>query len=142
MFVVDTNVLLHAVNSSSPENTKSGNALTSFANGSENWALTWGIVYEFLRVSTHSGVFPNPLNLKNAHGFIDKLVNTLRCFIITETEFHHPTLESSIAEVFRLSGNIIHDFHTAVLMKEHGIKDIVTFDTDFRAFPWVQIRDF
>ena len=28
----------------------------------------------------------------------------------------------------------------AVLMREHGITDLFTFDTDFRAFSWVNMR--
>ena len=43
--------------------------------------------------------------------------------------------------VGRLAGNIVHDFHSAVLMREHGIKDILTLDRDFRTFPWIELRE-
>jgi len=34
----------------------------------------------------------------------------------------------------------MHDFHIAVLMREHGVVDIATLDSDFRLFPWVFVR--
>lgn len=40
-----------------------------------------------------------------------------------------------------LRGNLTHDFHTAVLMREHGIARIYTRDADFHRFPWVQVVD-
>ena len=38
-------------------------------------------------------------------------------------------------------GNLIHDFHTAVLMREHGLSRIYTRDTDFHRFPFLQPID-
>jgi predicted nucleic acid-binding protein len=40
----------------------------------------------------------------------------------------------------RLGGNLVHDLHHAVLMREHGVRDILTCDTDFRLFSWIRIR--
>ena len=42
-------------------------ALEALVNDSENWILTWGIIYEFMRVATHPRIFPNPLTLEQAH---------------------------------------------------------------------------
>ncbi|HEY6577991.1 MAG TPA: hypothetical protein VIY09_01590 [Rhizomicrobium sp.] len=33
-----------------------------------------------------------------------------------------------------LAGNLLHDTHTAILMREHGISRIRTRDTDFNQF--------
>ena len=40
-----------------------------------------------------------------------------------------------------LAGNIVHDTHTAVLMREHGIKQVCTRDTDFHQFAFLEIID-
>ena len=40
-----------------------------------------------------------------------------------------------------LRGNIVHDLHTAALMREHGIRDIYTRDSDFSRFPFVKVID-
>ncbi len=38
-------------------------------------------------------------------------------------------------------GNLAHDLHTTVLMREHGISRICTRDTDFRRFPFLTVVD-
>jgi predicted nucleic acid-binding protein len=40
-----------------------------------------------------------------------------------------------------LRGNILHDAHTAALMREHGIKEIYTRDMDFHRFPFLTVLD-
>jgi predicted nucleic acid-binding protein len=35
----------------------------------------------------------------------------------------------------------VHDLHTAVLMREHGISRIVTRDADFRRFRFLDVVD-
>jgi uncharacterized protein len=46
-----------------------------------------------------------------------------------------------IAELPHLAGNLMHDAHTAILMREHGIARIYTRDTDFSRFPFVEVID-
>lgn len=41
----------------------------------------------------------------------------------------------------KIAGNLIHDLHTAVLMKEHGITEIRTADTDFHQFAFLRVVD-
>lgn len=36
-----------------------------------------------------------------------------------------------------LAGNLLHDAHTAILMREHGVRRIATKDTDFRRFSFL-----
>lgn len=40
-----------------------------------------------------------------------------------------------------LAGNLMHDAHTAILMREHGVRRIVTRDTDFHRFSWREVVD-
>jgi predicted nucleic acid-binding protein len=40
-----------------------------------------------------------------------------------------------------VAGNLVHDAHTAALMREHGIRRIYTRDTDFHRFPFVEPID-
>lgn len=48
MFVVDTNILLHAVNPDSPDHKTAHGVLEGWRTGDPLWFLTWGILYEFL----------------------------------------------------------------------------------------------
>ena len=140
MVLVDTNVFLHAVNRDSPDHGVAYGILQGLANRSEPWALTWGIFYEYLRVATHAKVFPHPLTLDQACRFMVELLDTGDGTVLVETELHAQVMQTCMGNVHRLSGNLVHDFHTAVLMREHGVKEILTFDTDFRVFPWLTIR--
>ena len=54
---------------------------------------------------------------------------------------HSRVLAEVVAEVPGLSGNIVHDTQTAVLMREHGIRRICTRDTDFHRFPFLEPID-
>lgn len=50
-------------------------------------------------------------------------------------------LRETIAELPDIRGNLAHDLHTAVLMREHGISRIYTRDTDFHRFPFLTVHD-
>ena len=57
------------------------------------------------------------------------------------TERHGDVAAQVIAELPHLSGNVMHDAHTAILMREHGIARICTRDTDFNRFPFLEVID-
>jgi predicted nucleic acid-binding protein len=46
-----------------------------------------------------------------------------------------------LAAVPELRGNLIHDAHTAILMREHGLRRIYTRDSDFHRFPFLEVID-
>ena len=139
MFVIDTNLLLYSVNPDSPDHARSRSLLEEWRGGSSSWFLTWGIVYEFLRVSTHPRVFPAPLTLDLAWAWVEALLAGGRAGILMETERHAEVLRELAAEHPRLRGNPVHDLHTAALMREHGVLEIRTADTDFHQFPFLQV---
>jgi predicted nucleic acid-binding protein len=57
------------------------------------------------------------------------------------TQRHAEIVAQVIGELPHLAGNLLHDAHTAVLMREHGIRRIVTRDTDFHRFPFLEPID-
>jgi uncharacterized protein len=44
-------------------------------------------------------------------------------------------------ELPHLSGNLLHDAHTAILMREHGIGRIPTRDAKFNQIPFLELID-
>jgi hypothetical protein len=42
-------------------------------------------------------------------------------------------------EVRDVRGNLVYDAYTAILMREHGIREIYTGDTDFHCFPFLHV---
>jgi predicted nucleic acid-binding protein len=47
----------------------------------------------------------------------------------------------TLVEVAGLRGNLLHDAHTAILMREHGIRRIYTRDADFHRFRFLEVLD-
>jgi hypothetical protein len=139
VFVVDTNLLLYAVNPSSPDHQRAHGLLAEWRAGDRLWFLTWGIVYEFLRVSTHARAFPEPLDLARAADWIGRLLSAPGVGLLVPTERHGAVLAEVAAEYPRLRGNVVHDLHTAVLMREHGVAEIRTADTDFHQFGFLKV---
>ena len=50
-------------------------------------------------------------------------------------------LAQTVSELPDLRGNLMHDLHTAVLMRAHGISRICTRDAGFRRFPFLMVVD-
>ena len=141
MFVIDTNILLYAADKHAPEHDVCRKFLLLCRRESSPWHLTWGIVYEFLRVATHPRVFQKPLDIAHAWQFIQSLIASQSLSMLLETDRHSQVATEVASDIPLLSGNIMFDCRTAVLMKEHGIKKIYTRDTDFNRFPFLEIID-
>lgn len=139
--MVDTNVLIYAADRSSAEHVRCRSLLAQWRERAEPWYLTWGIVYEFLRVSTHPRVFRRPWAAVEAWRFVGALLASPALDLLVEGERHESILAGLIAEVPQLVGNLLHDAHTAALMREHGVRTIYTRDTDFHRFPGIEVRD-
>jgi toxin-antitoxin system PIN domain toxin len=141
VFVVDTNVLVYAADRSSPDHLRCREQLERWRSAPEPWYLTWGIIYEFLRVTTHPRVLRRPWTLHEAWAFISALRAAQSLAILVEGERHEAVLEEIASKLPDLRGNLVHDAHTAVLMREHGIHRIVTRDMDFHRFDFLEVRD-
>lgn len=141
LFVVDTNLLVYAADEDSPGHERMHALLTAWGSSAETWFITWSITYEFLRVATHPSIFPFPLNFAQAWEFIENLRSSPSFGVLVETERHRGVLEDLVDEYPRLAGNRIHDLHIAALMREHGIREIRTSDTDFHQFKFLRVVD-
>ncbi|HSW49619.1 MAG TPA: TA system VapC family ribonuclease toxin [Bryobacteraceae bacterium] len=141
MFVVDTNVLVYAADQDSPFHDRCRGLLEGWRAQPSAWFLTWGILYEFLRVSTHARVFRRPWPVSSAWSFVEAVLSSPALGILVSGERHRQVAASVVREVPHLAGNFMHDAHTAVLMREHGIRRIYTRDTDFHRFPFLEPLD-
>ena len=141
MFVVDTNILLYAADREAPEYAVCRQLLEGWRTQAPAWHLTWGVIYEFLRVSTHPRVWRRPWQIDEAWGFVEALLVSPGMSVLTETERHPDVTRQVLAAVSALCGNFVFDVHTAVLMREHGIGRIYTRDTGFHRFPFIEVID-
>ena len=61
--------------------------------------------------------------------------------MLLATPHHSAVLKQTLSELPDLRGNVMHDLHTAVLMRENGISRICTRDNDFLRFPFLTVLD-
>lgn len=141
MLVVDTNVLVYAANSTSQFHPSCREWLDRQRRRPDAWYVTWAIVYEFLRVSTHPRILPRPWTASVAWEFVTALLASPGLGILVPTQRHADVAAEVFLELPYLAGNILHDAHTAILMREHGIGQICTRDTDFSRFPFLEVID-
>jgi toxin-antitoxin system PIN domain toxin len=141
VFVVDTNILVYAADRSSPFHARCLEALESWRSQAGAWFLTWNVVYEFLRVTTHPRVMRRPWSIEEAWSFIKAVQASPGLAMLLPTERHARVLGEVVGLLPWLSGNLLHDAHTATLMREHGIRRIYTRDTDFHRFSFLEPLD-
>ena len=141
MFVVDTNVLLYAADRAAPEHEKCRPLLQRWCEETAPWYLTWGIMYEFLRVVTHPRVLRNPWSAEKAWEFLGAILDAPGVDVLIESGRHRQVVQEVFNELPDLRGNVMFDARTAILMREHGISTIYTRDTDFNRFPFLTVID-
>lgn len=140
-FFVDTNILLYAVNAGASEHPAARDALLGWLNGAIPWCIGWNTVYEFLRVVTHARVLPRPLRATQAMAFLEPILGSDLVTVLHPTDRHLALLRQTLDEVGRPAGNLFHDVRAAVLMREHGVTEVMTADLDFAKFPFVTVTD-
>ncbi|HWP25389.1 MAG TPA: TA system VapC family ribonuclease toxin [Xanthobacteraceae bacterium] len=141
MLVVDTNILVYAADVDSQFHRPCRLWLERQRLRPDAWYTTWPILYEFLRITTHPRVMRRPWNARAAWQFVAALLASPGLGILVPTQRHADVAAAVLAELPHLAGNLIHDAHTAVLMREHGITRICTRDSDFNQFPFLQVID-
>jgi toxin-antitoxin system PIN domain toxin len=141
MTLVDANVLLAASNRSSEAHAACRRAVEELAAGAAPWHATWGILYEFVRVTTHRRVLPRPYTNQEAWSFVQALLDTPSFHVLVETERHGQALQGLLEADPELRGSALHDVQTAALMREHGVRRILTRDFGFHRFTWLEVVD-
>lgn len=141
MFVVDANVLVYSVDDQSPFHRPCRTAVERWRRSEPAWFATWGVLYEFVRVVTHRRVLRRPLRAAEAWAVVESLLASPGFGVLTATSRHASVAAEVIREVPDVAGNLVHDAHVAVLMREHGIRRIYTRDTDFHRFPFLEPVD-
>jgi len=141
MIFIDTNVLVYAANPRLPFHQPCRSYLEHCRHGASPWYLSWPVCYEFLRVCTHPRLFSRPWPLVDGWNFLTALLENTNAHILLPTARHREILAEVVSEIPYLKGSILHDAHTAVLMREHGIREICTRDSDFHRFPFITVID-
>jgi len=141
VLAVDTNVLVYAADEDAEAHAACRQHLNQWRVDPTPTFLTWNVCYEFLRVSTHPQVLRAPWHPSDAWRFLGVLLDSPGFALLRPTERHQAVLSQTLSELPDVRGNLMHDLHTAVVMREHGVSRICTRDTHFHRFPFLEVVD-
>lgn len=130
--LLDANLLLYAVDATSPFHGAARDWLTQHLNGARRVGFPWQSLGAFLRISTHPRASQAPLSPAEAWGQVAAWLDTNVAWIPTPGERYADLLEELIAR-HDIRGNLIPDVQLAALALEHGLT-VCSADTDFARF--------
>jgi hypothetical protein len=132
MKLIDTNVLLNAVNADSREHAVARSCLEHSLSDPAGVGFAWLALVGFLRLATRRGILPQPLSADDAAGLVDDWLAAPFAQVLQTTPRHWPLLRRLIVGA-GTAGNLSNDAHLAALAIEHGAT-LVSFDRDFERF--------
>ncbi len=130
--LVDANILLYAVDGSSPFHERAASWLDRQLNGPTRIGLPWPSLVAFLRISTHPRAVAAPLLPRVARTFVDDWLAAPAAWVPSPGHRHGEILLGLI-ETYDVGGNLVSDAHLAALALEHGLA-MASADSDFARF--------
>ncbi len=132
MILVDANLLLYAVDASGAQHVAAKTWWDRVLSGAESVCLCWTVLHAFLRISTNSRVYEQPLSTDEAIDYTRQWLDRPNVRIIQETSYHFERF-SGLMKQAKVSGNLVTDTHLAALALEHGCT-LYSTDADFSRF--------
>lgn len=132
MKVVDTNVLIYAVNEDARHHESAKAWLHRGLTGSEPIGLAWVVLLGFVRIVTNPRILPTALAVGDAMGLVETWVS-LASTLVVEPTARHTSVLRGLLEATGTAANLTTDAHIAALAIEHGAT-VATYDRDFQRY--------
>jgi hypothetical protein len=140
MIALDATVLAHAVNRFVPGHPRAARLLEELVNGDRAWALPWPAVHEFLRLVSHPHVVARPLGARDALAFADEVLASASVHLLAAGAGHRDALEELLGAI-GTSGEVPPGLETAALLREHGIRELLSTDRGMRRYAFLTVID-
>jgi uncharacterized protein len=134
--LVDANLLLFAVDRSSPFHQTAAGWLADVLNGGRRVGIPWPSLTAFVRISTHPRASERPLSPERAWRHVEAWLACDPVWTPGPSE-RHAELLGGLVVSYQLRGNLVSDAHLAALAIEHGLT-VCSADTDFARFREIQ----
>lgn len=135
MKLVDTNVLVYAVDSSSVHHRVAKHWLDGALSGSAPVAFAWLALVGFVRLVTNPTIVERPLTVGSAMDIVDAWLGARSARVMQPGQRHASLLRQMLGD--GEGANLTNDAHLAALAVEHRAS-VVSFDSDFQRFPGVR----
>ena len=136
MILGDANLLLYAVNADLPQHEPARQWWENVLSGTEPIGLPWVVILAFLRLSTNSRIFEQPLDPAKALGYLDEWLSQPVAEPLRPGPNHWAILRN-LLEPTGTAGNLTTDAHIAALALEHGGR-VDSADNDFQRFAGIK----
>ncbi|MBA3365260.1 MAG: type II toxin-antitoxin system VapC family toxin [Actinobacteria bacterium] len=136
MNLVDANLLVYAVDETSPHHARAKPWLEHQLSGSETLGFAWAVLLAFVRLATNPRLFESPLTADEAFDLVDSWLAQPSATVVHPTDRHSRLLRELLAPL-GTAGNLTTDAHLAALSVEHGAA-LCSGDSDFARFPRVR----
>jgi uncharacterized protein len=130
--LVDANLLLYAVDESSPHHRPAVAWLTEQLNGNRRVGLPWQSLGAFIRIATHPRVSATPMSAAAAWAVTEAWLAAPAAWV-PHPEVRYSAILGELIDRHGLTGNLIPDGMLVALAIEHGLT-IYSADTDFARF--------
>lgn len=139
MRLLDLNILIYAMDETSPRHHSARGWLDETLSGSRTVAFSWHVLVGFVRLSTRAAVFEHALTVDEAFDVVDGWLAQSCVTLVHPTDRHAEVLRGILVPVGS-AGNLTSDAHLAALAIEHGA-EVCSTDADFSRFPGVRWVD-
>ena len=136
--LVDANILLYAVDETSPFHERARDWMEETLNGSRRVGLPWASLTAFLRIVTNPRALADPLAPAEAWALVDAWLDAPTVWVPTPGRGHREILGRLVGDL-DLRANLIPDAVLAATATEYGC-EVVTLDRDFARFEKVKHR--
>ncbi len=130
MIAVDTNVLVYAHRSESPDHEAARTSLETLGRTREPWTVPWPCVHEFISIVTHPRIWSPPTPLAVALDAVRGWFESTNFEPIGEGPDHLAVLERLLVSG-RAVGPRVHDGRIAAICEAHGVRELWSADRDF-----------
>jgi toxin-antitoxin system PIN domain toxin len=137
--IPDANVLIYALDETSPHHTQSRHWLDQTLSGTVPVGFAWQVLLAVVRLTTRASLFDNPFTPEEIFDVIDGWLAQPCATIVQPTVRHADILRGLIAPL-GTAGNLTNDAHLAALAVEYGA-ELCSCDADFSRFPGIRWTD-
>jgi toxin-antitoxin system PIN domain toxin len=132
VILVDTNLLVYAAYSASPEHARARAWLDARLGGQARVGLPWESLLAFMRVVTNRRIFAGAVPVREAWSTVEGWLSSDVAFVPVPTPRHGEILGPLLA-TRGLGANDVPDAHLAALAIEHGLT-LCSADAGFARF--------
>jgi toxin-antitoxin system PIN domain toxin len=137
--LVDANILLYAVDETSPFHEPAREWLEEALNGSRRVGIPWSSLTAFARIATHPRALRDPVSPAEAWEFVEEWLAAPPVWVPVPGRGYAEILGRLVRDL-DLRANLVADAAVAALCVEHGL-EIVSADSDFARFTEIVWRN-